>query len=129
MHYMVVMGVLGYGADTSANQAARPKCRVAIDRETFSSTTTKQPVFSPLLRKIRLPPACGRNGFLEPTKSLHLQPCLQSTSKLGAGRYGLPDSLSPDPLAPLANEEHDVRPKISMIRGIALCLPQGLFEL
>lgn len=28
MHYIVVVGVLEYGADASANQVARLKCRV-----------------------------------------------------------------------------------------------------
>ena len=28
MHHKVVVSVLGYGADASASQAARPKCRV-----------------------------------------------------------------------------------------------------
>lgn len=63
MHCMVVIGVLVYGADASASHVARPRCRVAIDRETFSSTTTKQPVFSPLLRKIRLHPSTRAKWF------------------------------------------------------------------
>ncbi len=129
MHYMIVIGVLGYGADASANQAARPKCRVANDRETFSSTTIKQPVFHRCFGKSGSTPARGRNGFLEPTKSLHLRPVSNRRQRSGQGEYGLPRRLSSDPLAPLANEEPEVLPKISMKGWIALCLPQCLFEL
>lgn len=56
MHYMVVIGVLGHGADASANQTARLKCHVRdrsrdlfIDDDQatcFFTAASKNPVHS-----------------------------------------------------------------------------------
>jgi hypothetical protein len=129
MHQIVAVGILGYGADPSANQAARPRCRVCNrSRDLFIDNDQATCFLTAASENPALPQHAGEMAF-GANKIAPPPPCLQSTSKLGAGRYGLPDSLSPDPLAPLANEEPEVLPKISMKRGSALCLPQCLFKL